>query len=79
MRSTPPWWRRPWKPFAANNDADTRVVIFRGEGRAFCAGDDLTTHTNDRTHQEERILVDRIQAITREIVLGNQNARASRG
>ena len=57
---------------AANADEDTRVVILRGAGRAFCAGFDLTTHQGDRTYGEERILVERLQAVTREIVLGNK-------
>ena len=56
----------------ANADVDTRVVIFRGAGRAFCAGYDLDSHTEGRSAQDVRIGIDRIQAITREIVLGNK-------
>jgi cyclohexa-1,5-dienecarbonyl-CoA hydratase len=32
----------------AANDADTRVVLLTGEGRAFCAGVDVADHTEDR-------------------------------
>ena len=57
----------------ANDDEDTRVIVFRGEGRAFCAGYDLTTHGDgERSIQDIRKGVDRIQAITRHIVLGNK-------
>ena len=57
---------------AANNDEHTRVVVLHGAGRAFCAGYDLSTHNPDKTWQEERIIIDKIQAITREVVLGNK-------
>lgn len=56
----------------ANGDRDTRVVLFRGAGRAFCAGYDLDSHREGRRAEEVRIAVDRIQAVTREIVLGNK-------
>ena len=56
----------------ANLDEHTRVVVLRGAGRAFCAGYDLSTHNPDKTYQEERIIIDKIQAITRELVLGNK-------
>jgi len=57
----------------ANDDEDTRVIVFRGEGRAFCAGYDLTSHGGgQRSAQDVRIGVDRLQAITRHIVLGNK-------
>ena len=56
----------------ANEDVNTRAVIFRGAGRAFCAGYDLESHDENQTAEDVRIAVDRIQAITREIVLGNK-------
>ena len=56
----------------AHRDVDTRVIIFRGNGRAFCAGYDLDSHEEGRTETDVRVAVDRIQAITREIVLGNK-------
>ena len=57
----------------ANDDEDTRVIVFRGEGRAFCAGYDLASHGDgERSPMEVRIGVDRLQAITRHIVLGNK-------
>ena len=56
----------------ANADTHTRVVIFRGAGRAFCAGYDLDSHTQGRSAEDVRIEIDRIQAMTREIVLGNK-------
>ena len=57
---------------AANADPDTRVVIFRGAGRAFCAGDDLGAHAASPSEAGVRAAVDNIQAVTREIVLGNK-------
>ena len=56
----------------ANADGGTRVIIFRGGGRAFCAGDDLTEHEDNPTATSLRTGVDNIQAVTREIVLGNK-------
>ena len=56
----------------AHQDVDTRAILFRGNGRAFCAGYDLDSHDGARTEEDVRIAVDRIQAITREIVLGNK-------
>ena len=57
----------------ANADAETRVVVLNGAGRAFCAGDDLKEFQARRwTEAEARIHVEAIQRITREIVLGDK-------
>ena len=56
----------------ANADAETRAIVFRGAGRAFCAGDDLTVHDDEPDEAEMRATVDALQAVTREIVLGNK-------
>lgn len=57
----------------ANADAETRVVVLNGAGRAFCAGDDLKEFQARRwTEDEARGHVEAIQRITREIVLGDK-------
>ena len=55
---------------AANADAATRVIIFTGAGRAFCAGDDRREHVHPETEAEAREIVDAIQRATRAIVFG---------
>ncbi len=54
----------------ANADRATRAIIFTGEGRAFCAGDDRQDHTHPDSEEEARALVNAIQAATRAICLG---------
>lgn len=54
----------------ANADAGTRAILFTGEGRAFCAGDDRKAHVHPASDAEARDLVDAIQRATRAIVLG---------
>jgi len=54
----------------ANMDSQTRVIIFTGAGRAFCAGDDRHEHAHPRSEAQARELVDAIQRATRSIVFG---------
>ena len=54
----------------ANRDQDTRAIIFTGEGRAFCAGDDRHEHVHPKTEEEARAVVDAIQRATVSIVMG---------
>ena len=54
----------------ANRDPGTRAIIFTGEGRAFCAGDDRHEHVHPETEEEARAVVDAIQRATVAIVMG---------
>lgn len=54
----------------ANGDPATRAILFTGEGRAFCAGDDRHDHVHPETEAEARALVDAIQRATRAIGFG---------
>jgi enoyl-CoA hydratase/carnithine racemase len=54
----------------ANTDKATRVILFTGTGRAFCAGDDRHEHVHPENETQARDLVDAIQRATRSIVLG---------
>jgi len=54
----------------ANADDATKVIVFTGEGRAFCAGDDRREHVHPVNDAEARDLVDAIQRATESIVNG---------
>ncbi len=54
----------------ANADEASRVILFTGAGRAFCAGDDRNEHRHPENEREARRLVESIQQVTREIVFG---------
>lgn len=57
----------------ANRDPDTRVVVLRGAGKAFCSGDDLQDFDNQGgTPEQTRSHVEAIQHVTRELVLGDK-------
>jgi enoyl-CoA hydratase/carnithine racemase len=53
-----------------NLDDNVKVIIFSGEGKAFCAGDDRKEHVHPHNEQQAWDLVDAIQRVTRSIVLG---------
>jgi enoyl-CoA hydratase/carnithine racemase len=55
----------------AQGDADIKVVILRGVGKAFCVGDDLEDLSSAAAEPEkQRQLVDVLQDVTRQIMLG---------
>jgi len=54
----------------ANADSATRAIVFTGEGRAFCAGDDRHEHVHPESEVEARAFVDDIQRVTRAMVFG---------
>ena len=56
----------------ANQDHQTRVIIFTGSGRAFCAGDDRNEHVHPQNQVEAREFVMAIQAATEAIVFGEK-------
>ncbi len=58
---------------AANADDSVAVILLSGAGRAFCAGDDLKEFESQaRSEAEARAYIERIQEITRLLVLGNK-------
>jgi len=56
----------------ANRDPGIAAIVFTGNGRAFCAGDDRTEHTQPETADQARDWVETIQRATRAIVLGEK-------
>jgi enoyl-CoA hydratase/carnithine racemase len=54
----------------ANADPETRVIVFTGAGRAFCAGDDRHEHVHPQSETDARQLVDAVQRATDAIVFG---------
>lgn len=56
----------------ANADEATRVILFSGAGKAFCAGDDRHEHQHPASEAEAREFVEMIQDATRAIVLGEK-------
>jgi len=57
---------------ALNQDPNVRAIIFSGEGRAFCAGDDRKEHVHPKNEQQARSLVDAIQRVTHSIMMGSK-------
>jgi enoyl-CoA hydratase/carnithine racemase len=56
----------------ANRDTEVKVIIFTGQGRAFCAGDDRREHQHPDTEDEARKLVEAIQQVSREMLFGSK-------
>ena len=58
---------------AANGDDSVAVILLSGAGRAFCAGDDLKEFESQaRSEAAARAYIERIQEITRLLVLGDK-------
>ncbi|MBW2370242.1 MAG: enoyl-CoA hydratase/isomerase family protein [Deltaproteobacteria bacterium] len=54
---------------ASENDPEVKVVIVKGEGRAFCSGDDLSEEYEDVTTTAQALAeISRLQEITRIIL-----------
>jgi enoyl-CoA hydratase/carnithine racemase len=57
----------------ANADPEAKVIVLRGAGRAFCAGDDLKEFDRQAgTEAQTRAYVEAIQDITRAMVFGDK-------
>ncbi len=56
----------------ANADQATNAIVFTGEGRAFCAGDDRREHVHPESEAQARALVDAIQRATRAMIFGEK-------
>ena len=59
----------------ANADPATDAIVLHGNGRAFCAGDDLTAHQPPAADADEtamRARVDVMQQVSREIMFGEK-------
>lgn len=54
----------------ANGDEATGAIVFTGEGRAFCAGDDRRAHVHPENEAQARDLVEAIQRASRAILFG---------
>lgn len=54
----------------ANGDDATGAIVFTGEGRAFCAGDDRRAHVHPENEAQARDLVEAIQRASRAILFG---------
>ena len=57
---------------AANDDEATKVIIFTGAGRAFCAGDDLNEHVHPENEAAARSHVRTIQLVSEAILFGDK-------
>ncbi len=53
---------------AAEADPEVRAVVFKGEGRAFCAGHDLTEETRKESLEKELAAIEVLQGVTRAIM-----------
>jgi enoyl-CoA hydratase/carnithine racemase len=52
----------------AESDPEVRVVVLKGEGRAFCAGHDIRENTAGETLEESVALIQELQETTRVIM-----------